>query len=136
MTPCTTYLPSDLIDTQALSLARIFTSNGCVPVALELLAGELGLVTPGVWVASDDAITCLLALEAPVFAVEEFKSTEGTAVGLACAPEFGFVAPLGPGIGVLVPLVSEVVEGVAGIPVSVTAGLADTGVVTVPELLA
>lgn len=98
MTPCTTYLPSDLIDTQALSLARIFTSNGCVPVALELPAGEFGLVTPGVWVTSDDAIACSLAVEAPVFAVEEFKSPEGAAVGLACAPEFGFVAPLGPGV--------------------------------------
>jgi len=76
--PRTIYLPSDLIDTQALSFARTFTSKGCVLPAFETPIDDPGLSGIGT-----------LGPASSVFAAGAFKLAEAGVVGFACAPVFG-----------------------------------------------
>ena len=135
MMPRTTNLPSDLIDTQARSLARTVTSKDCAPAAFALPADEAGLATSGALdlVTAEDGIACLLAMESAFLATGAFKSTEGVVAGPACNPVFGVAA----GVSVFVASASDGVEVCAAVAGLVAAGVAAlAGIVTVPEPVA
>lgn len=136
MMPRTIYLPSDLIDTQALSFARTVTSKGCVLAAIELPADDSGLVTPGALglARSDDGVVCLFAGSSPVFVTGVFMLTD--VVGLDCTTVFGGAPAIVPAVSVFVALESGGAEGVATSDGLDAAGVLAAGAVVAPDPLA
>lgn len=132
MMPRTMNFPSDLIDIQALSLARTVTSNGVALAAIEPAAPKFGLVAPVVLgvAISDDGTVSLFAVETPAFEPGEFRSTEVGVVVPACAPAFGVVLVV-EGTSVLVAPEAAALEGTASGELA-GCGVAFTGAVAEP----
>src|SRR5664279_2015230 len=106
MIPRTINLPSDLIETQALSLARTVTSNDCAMVESALPAAQAG------------------------FATGEFKSTEAAVVELDCISVLGSAAVVVPRDSIFGAPESGWVEVAADVAGFASTGAAAAGVVT------
>jgi hypothetical protein len=134
--PRTMNFPSDLIDTQALSLARTVTSNGVALAAIAPAAAKFGLVAPAVLgvVVSDDGTVGLVTVETPAFEPAEFRSTEVGVVAPGGAPALGAVLV----VEATSVLVAPEAAGVEGAPSAELAGcgVALTGAVAEPGPLA
>src|SRR5271157_2043107 len=87
MMPRTANLPSDLMETHALSLARTVTSNVCAPSMAALFGDFPARASPGAVAFGNaaDAPVCLAAVTPPFFASAAFKLIAPAAVGLAVA---------------------------------------------------